>query len=492
MPWRRIFSAVVLLAIITAICLPGLADSPISWTLTDGTLTILGSGPMPDYESGKAPWYSRRGEINAIVIASGITTVGSNSFVHCDAVASVSLPDGLLRIGSNAFWGCTALTGLQLPDSLECMESCAFFGCGLTQISIGSGITVLEQGVFGQCSQLRRVELPESLTCIRKDAFSRCYSLAELTIPDSVQVLQEHAFFGCAALSELFLPAQLAELGSAVFYGSGLKQLNFAGNAPRFASDSLLGLTAVARYPGQLRGWDDAVTESYGGSITWCACSHRYDSVFVQPTCTQMGGFRYRCELCGYSYLDESVAALGHSFTDYVSDGNATATADGTKTALCDRGCGATDTIAEEGSRLTGLLRSDRYVVDVDTVHAIPSGTTAAEFLSHLSADGQLQLQKSGQSVPADDTVCTGMTLLLRSGDLSLGCWTLLVTGDVNGDGVISVTDLVAVKAHLLNRTLLTGPAALAADTNGDGVVSVTDFIQIKSHILGKIAVTPH
>ncbi|MBR6314658.1 MAG: hypothetical protein IKR49_08515, partial [Clostridia bacterium] len=42
-------------------------------------------------------------------------------------------------------------------------------------------------------------------------------------------------------------------------------------------------------------------------------------------------------------------SALGHSFTNYVADGNATCTADGTKTAKCDR-CDATDTIADTGS----------------------------------------------------------------------------------------------------------------------------------------------
>ena len=42
---------------------------------------------------------------------------------------------------------------------------------------------------------------------------------------------------------------------------------------------------------------------------------------------------------------------LDHSFTNYVSNGNATCTADGTKTATCDN-CTATDTITDEGSKL--------------------------------------------------------------------------------------------------------------------------------------------
>ena len=41
--------------------------------------------------------------------------------------------------------------------------------------------------------------------------------------------------------------------------------------------------------------------------------------------------------------------ALGHSFTNYVSNDDVTCTEDGTKTAVCDR-CDATDTITDEGS----------------------------------------------------------------------------------------------------------------------------------------------
>ena len=42
---------------------------------------------------------------------------------------------------------------------------------------------------------------------------------------------------------------------------------------------------------------------------------------------------------------------LDHSFTNYVSNNDATCTADGTKTAKCDN-CDATDTVADEGSML--------------------------------------------------------------------------------------------------------------------------------------------
>ncbi len=57
--------------------------------------------------------------------------------------------------------------------------------------------------------------------------------------------------------------------------------------------------------------------------------------------------------------------------------------------------------------------------------------------------------------------------------------------GDVNCDGRITITDMMAVKSHLLNIQTLEEVQALAADVNGDGRITITDFMQIKRQLLG-------
>ena len=49
---------------------------------------------------------------------------------------------------------------------------------------------------------------------------------------------------------------------------------------------------------------------------------------------------------------------------------------------------------------------------------------------------------------------------------------------------------MVAIKSHVLGKTSLTGVYATAADTSGDGGISLTDFIQVKAKILGKGTIT--
>ncbi len=81
--------------------------------------------------------------------------------------------------------------------------------------------------------------------------------------------------------------------------------------------------------------------------VTIKALGHDWGPCTIDPEDSSKHTHTCQRDDCGYT---ESVA---HTFTNYVPDeGSATCTADGTKTALCDDGCGATDTIADEGSKL--------------------------------------------------------------------------------------------------------------------------------------------
>ncbi|MBO4431913.1 MAG: hypothetical protein J5852_00115, partial [Clostridia bacterium] len=60
---------------------------------------------------------------------------------------------------------------------------------------------------------------------------------------------------------------------------------------------------------------------------------------YVAPTCTEPGQTGvFACPDCHITFTEsQELSALGHNFTVYVSDNNATCTADGTKTAKCER-----------------------------------------------------------------------------------------------------------------------------------------------------------
>lgn len=65
----------------------------------------------------------------------------------------------------------------------------------------------------------------------------------------------------------------------------------------------------------------------------------------------------------------------------------------------------------------------------------------------------------------------------------------MIIYGDVNGDGRITIEDLVIVKAHIEGVLQLQGNALKAADVNSDGVVDNTDVAWIKYHIRGRTTI---
>lgn len=93
--------------------------SGVSWSLSDGVLTITGSGAMPDYTKGAAPWFARRAEIQSVVFrstAAPITHIGNYAFYACGAIRSVSVDSVGMSVGDYAFAYCAALQSVVNAD----------------------------------------------------------------------------------------------------------------------------------------------------------------------------------------------------------------------------------------------------------------------------------------------------------------------------------------------------------------------------------------
>ena len=109
----------------------------LTWELTDGVLTISGTGDMTSWtRSTDVPWYSHRATIKSVVLEEGVTRVGSLAFSGYTNMTSISLPSTLTFIDSYSLYGCTGLTSLTLPASVATIEESAFNGCtGLKSIT---------------------------------------------------------------------------------------------------------------------------------------------------------------------------------------------------------------------------------------------------------------------------------------------------------------------------------------------------------------------
>ena len=162
--------------------------------------------------------------------------------------------------------------------------------------------------------------------------------------------------------------------------------------------------------------FQDPVTKDLTLYAKWTEAGHTHVLTHVEAkdaTCTKPGNIEYwHCEGCDKYFSDDAattaitqqqteVNALGHSFTHYVSNNDATCTEDGTKTAKCDR-CDVTDTVVDVGSA-TGHVLEVRNKKEATWFTEGYTGDTYCKVCDTLLKKGEVIPRKgSGIIIPID------------------------------------------------------------------------------------------
>ena len=231
----------------------GSCNRNITWAFDSetGVLTVEGTGSMPDYGNGSAPWYSLRAKITAVKVAEGVEKVGKYAFGGLTALTEVSLPESLLILGEYAFSGCTALRSIHIPENVTLLYGNTFAYCPLDTLTAdvanefyyvdgGCLINILNgelvagtnsavipddgmvEGIaayaFSGRTALTGVTIPDSVTAVGAYAFDGCTALTGVTVPDSVTAIKDHAFHGCTALTDAVIGEGVTSVGTAAFY----------------------------------------------------------------------------------------------------------------------------------------------------------------------------------------------------------------------------------------------------------------------------------
>ena len=156
----------------------GTCGNNLTWTFTesDGTLTISGTGDMDDYDLGKDPWRNYISKINKIILPEGLSKIGSWAFYNAVNLKEITIPASVTQINKYAF------TYVGLDN-----------GCTLT-FAQGSKLSSIEKEAFK--SFKGNVDLHEctNLTTIGKYVFASGYFLKKITIPASVEIIDDYAF----------------------------------------------------------------------------------------------------------------------------------------------------------------------------------------------------------------------------------------------------------------------------------------------------------
>ena len=161
--------------------------------------------------------------LTSVTIDNSVTSIGDGAFYECSGLTSVAIPNSVTEIGENAFYKCSGLTSVTIPNSVTSIGADAFYGTawydnqpdGLvyagkvaykykgtmpnnTSIIINDGTLGIAVCAFESCSGLTSVTIPNSVTSIGDYAFDNCSGLTSVTIGNSITSIGVDAFSGTA------------------------------------------------------------------------------------------------------------------------------------------------------------------------------------------------------------------------------------------------------------------------------------------------------
>jgi len=133
---KTLLFATALLLSMTAFAQGG-TTGPLTWQLSgtspNMTLTISGSGEMPDYMNGEPPppWYSYKENISIVVIGNSVNSIGRGAFYEHTNLSTVTIGNAVTFIGYLAFGGgCSSLTSITCHSTIPpALDGYVFDGC---------------------------------------------------------------------------------------------------------------------------------------------------------------------------------------------------------------------------------------------------------------------------------------------------------------------------------------------------------------------------
>ena len=134
------------------------------------------------------------------------------------------------------------------------------------------------------------------------------------------------------------------------------------------------------------------------------------------------------------------------------------------------------------------LLNSDSKLNydSLGYLRRIKPGTTSAEVAKEFVNTEIKFYDIDGIELTDTDYVGTGCKIQLVAGDNIIDSKTVVVTGDMNGDGIINNKDVAMMNKYLVEKVTANECQGLAIDVNGDGYINNRDAAMLARYLVGK------
>lgn len=336
--------------------------------------------------------------------------------------------------------GCPPAIGrkeLKISDKAEVIGAYAFAECmGLEKAVIPDNITQIENTAFVACIDLVSVELPENVTEIPADLFYYCQSLKEVNIKGKITTIGMGAFNECTALTNFVIPETVTSIGMNAFENAGCCEIvdgiHYVGNWAVGSDDDIE--RAVVRQ-GTVGIADMTFFVRSNIELVDIPASVKYPGKVLVASLSSGKQYQihYRC-----SVIDEKTIASAKRATDiYIYDPQCEIF-DSEKTIPATYS--AKDTEFDEP--ITGDIVIHGY-----------AGSTAEEYAKKYDRKFEV-MEKT------------------------------VVEGDVNGDGVFNIADVVLLQKWLLSDTNEELADWKAGDLLADDELNAFDLCLMKKKLL--------
>ena len=331
--------------------------------LSGKTLTISGTGAMPDFDfpnGNLAPWWNYEalgmltsfgnfkleGELKKVVIKDGVTNVSDYALFFLPAATQVTLPESVTRIGRYGIAMCSKLTGMSIPKGVAGIGDFGLAGNGLTAITLPDGLQSLGRGAFDSCASLTNTTLPAAITAVPGKCFADCTKLLNVKYAGTVTAIGDLAFESCKALTAAPIPETVTAIDKAAFTGcTALKDVRCYGAAPAVEpgnseAHSFEPATVTIHYNPAMNWTLDADGKWQGYAVSdKGACLHTdYGTTerTVPATCGKAGRVDTICSNCGEVVSTRELPPTGaHVWGNGVVTTAPTETTPGVRTYTC-------------------------------------------------------------------------------------------------------------------------------------------------------------
>lgn len=129
-------------------------------------------------------------------------------------------------------------------------------------------------------------------------------------------------------------------------------------------------------------------------------------------------------------------------------------------------------------------LMSCTYDIDEDGqyVAGVSASTTCLNFKNNLSGSAFVVKNQSGTTLGNSAIVGTGMNLYHNINGVLDKSYAIVIYGDVDGDGLVSVSDITELRSLIVAGNA-SGAYLKAGDLDGDGRLSSSDVVELRALI---------